>query len=330
MHIRRQSREGWRVVGQVLAGIDIGGTKTHVIICSQDYHVIGRAAAPTPAMEGGAAMVNVAGELIQSLLAHTDGTLQGIGLGAAGVVDRHEGKIAVASDSFRDWAGFHVTEALSKRFGVPSFLDNDVNAFLRGEIAVGSMRGMDNVLAIMLGTGVGGALWMNGTVFEGPYGGAGEIGHIPGFGDEPCSCGGYGHFEAVASGRSVVRRYHACAPGHDTVYDAQQVAELARDGDTAALRVFQDAGRAIARAISIAAGLVDVRTVVIGGGLSLAWDLLGPSMDEEVESNPPIGAQRIIVTVSELGPDAVALGAASMIPRSISYETVGQPSNRQR
>ncbi|EFG65618.1 ROK family protein, partial [Streptomyces sp. SPB074] len=107
------------------------------------------------------------------------------------------GRILVASDSTRGWAGFAVTEAVESALGVPAFLDNDVNAFLLGEISAGAVRGERDVLGMTLGTGVGGAL------FPGPHGAAGEIGHIHGFGDLPCTCGGRGHLETLASGRSI-------------------------------------------------------------------------------------------------------------------------------
>ncbi len=134
--------------------------------------------------------------------------LLGVGVGAAGVVDARAGRILVASDSFRDWAGFAVTAAFEEAGSrVPAFLDNDVNAFLRGEAAAGAVAGEAHVLGMTLGTGVGGALWLDGALYDGPHGAAGEIGHVPGFGDLPCTCGGRGHLETLASGRAIAARY---------------------------------------------------------------------------------------------------------------------------
>ena len=91
---------------------------------------------------------------------------------------------------------------LSDALDAPALLDNDVNASLRGEVSTGSIAGARDALAITLGTGVGGALWMAGERYDGPHGTAGEIGHLPGFGDALCTCGGHGHLETLASGRA--------------------------------------------------------------------------------------------------------------------------------
>ena len=136
---------------------------------------------PTPAREGGTAMVGAALDALGLLLAraHRPGC-SAVGVGAAGVVDTRAGRVLVASDSFHAWAGFAVTATVEEALGVPAFLDNDVNAFLRGEVAKGAVAGEPHVLGMTLGTGVGGALWLDGALFDGPHGAAGEIGPHPG------------------------------------------------------------------------------------------------------------------------------------------------------
>ncbi|WP_069462578.1 ROK family protein, partial [Actinacidiphila rubida] len=218
----------------VLAGVDIGGTTTQVVLCSTGLDVLDRVELPTPAAEGGRAMIGTVLDGLGRLLARTPAPLAGVGVGAAGVVDARAGRILVASDSFAGWAGFAVTAALEESLGVPAFLDNDVNAFLRGEVARGAAAGERYVLGMTLGTGVGGALWMDGALVDGPHGAAGEIGHIPGFGDLPCSCGGRGHLETLAAGRSLAARY-AERTGRNA--DAKGVAMAAGQGDADALAV---------------------------------------------------------------------------------------------
>lgn len=192
---------------KAVAGVDIGGTSTQVALFADDLTVVDRLEVPTPAAAGGGAMVGAALDAVRLLLDRTDVRLLGVGVGAAGVVDAREGRILVASDSFRDWAGFAVTAAFEEALGVPAFLDNDVNAFLRGEATAGAVAGEPDVLGMTLGTGVGGALWLDGALYGGPHGAAGEIGHVPGFGDLPCTCGGRGHLETLASGRAIATRY---------------------------------------------------------------------------------------------------------------------------
>ncbi|MGW4789594.1 ROK family protein, partial [Streptomyces sp. NPDC004230] len=209
---------------EVVAGVDIGGTTTQVVLCTEGLDVVDRLGVPTPAAEGGTAMVGAALDALRLLLERTPGRLLGVGVGAAGVVDARSGRILVASDSFHGWAGFPVTATVEEALGVPAYLDNDVNAFLRGEVARGAAAGEPYVLGMTLGTGVGGALWLDGALYDGPGGAAGEIGHVPGFGDLPCTCGGRGHLETLASGRSITARYAERTGRHAT---AHRVAEAA-------------------------------------------------------------------------------------------------------
>lgn len=290
------------------AGIDIGGTTTQVVLCTDELAVVDHTEVATPAADGGTAMVGAALDALRMLLGRVPSDLRGVGVGAAGVVDASTGHVLVASDSFTGWAGFPVTETVEAALGVPAFLDNDVNAFLRGEVSKGAVEGEPYVLGMTLGTGVGGAFWMGGELFEGPHGAAGEIGHIPGFGDLPCTCGGRGHLETLASGRSIGARYEERTGRPAT---ARDVADAADRGDPDAVAVFEAAGSAVARAILITAGVVDVTTVVIGGGVSRAWSLLEPAILRALAAEPPVSGHPVRLVRSALGSSAVAIGAAS-------------------
>ncbi|MGW7336010.1 ROK family protein [Streptomyces sp. NPDC054808] len=301
----------------VFAGVDIGGTTTQVVLCDTELKVLDRAEVATPARSGGRAMIDAVLDALAVVRARTPGRTAAVGVGAAGVVDAVSGHVLVASDSFTDWAGFPVAAALRTALGVPAFLDNDVNAFLRGEIACGAAAGEAEVLGMTLGTGVGGALWTGGELRAGAHGAAGEIGHIPGFGDLPCTCGGRGHLETLASARSVRARYGE-RTGRELT--AREVADAARDGDADARAVYAVAGAGIARAIVMTAGLVDIGTVVIGGGVSGAWTLLEPLIQERLAAEPPISGHPVKLLRAALGSDAVPLGAAARA----RYELTGR------
>jgi len=300
---------------RLFAGVDIGGTTTQVVLCDDGLTVLDRAETATPADRGGRAMIDAALGALAPLLERTPGRLAGCGTGAAGVVDSVTGRILVASDSFTGWAGFGVTDALEEALGVPAFLDNDVNAFLYGETSGGAVRDEPNVLGITLGTGVGGALWSDGALFTGPHGAAGEIGHIPGFGDLLCSCGGRGHLETLASGRSIGARY---AERTGRRLTAREVADAAGGGDEDALAVFRAAGDGIARAIVMTAGVVDITTVVVGGGVSRAWPLLSPVVLASLAAEPPVSGHPVRLVRSGLGSDAVPVGAAARARRELA------------
>ncbi|MFF1925062.1 ROK family protein [Streptomyces sp. NPDC058221] len=295
-------------VPRVFAGIDIGGSTTQVVLCDEELNVLDRADTATPAADGGGAMIAAALDALAAVRARTPGSLAAVGVGAAGVVDSVTGHILVASDSFTDWAGFPVAATLRTALGVPAFVDNDVNAFLRGEVACGAVAGQTDVLGMTLGTGVGGALWTAGALHAGAHGAAGEIGHIPGFGDLPCTCGGRGHLETLASARSIRARYGERTGRWLT---AREVAEAARAGDADAHAVYAAAGAGIARALVMTAGLVDISTVVIGGGVSGAWPLLEPLIQQPLAAEPPVSGRPVKLVPAALGDDAVPLGAAA-------------------
>jgi glucokinase len=299
----------------VVAGIDVGGTTMQVVLVDAARRMVAHASTHTPAAEGGAAILDAGAVLVDYLLERHGLTLRGIGVGAAGVVDAAAGRILVVSDSFTGWAGFDVRGFLEARYAVPVTLANDVNAFLAGEMSGGAGVGRDNALGITLGTGVGGALWLGGRLFTGPGGAAGEIGHAPGFGNLPCTCGEKGHLETLASGRSISGRYER-STGERVA--AVELAARAHAGDATAAGIFRQAGEGMARAILITTALLDIETVVIGGGVSNAWSLLHPAMVAALETEPPVRGGAPAIVRGELGDSAVAQGAAALAYATVS------------
>ncbi|WP_344398910.1 ROK family protein, partial [Promicromonospora sukumoe] len=222
-----------------------------------------------------------------------------------------------ASDTFVDWVGTDLSAGLAARTGLPVTVANDVDSFLVGEATWGAVRGARSAAGIALGTGVGGALWLDGALYRGA-GAAGEIGHMPGFGDARCTCGQRGHLETLASGRSVERRYAEVLGGvglgdaGPAAVGAAEIESRARVGDDAALRVLADAGRAVGSAVLVLAALLDVGHVVVGGGLARAWDLLEPAIRARLDDEPPVSGHRIEVRQAVLGGDATVIGAAAL------------------
>jgi glucokinase len=292
---------------EVFAGIDVGGTTTQVVLVDALLRPIAHAETRTPALDGGDAIVGAASALIDRLLG--GGSLAGIGMGTAGVVDTASGRITVVSDSFAGWAGYDIRGTLEARYGAPTTVENDVNAFLAGEMTAGVGSGARNALGITLGTGVGGALWLDGRLFSGAHGAAGEIGHTPGFGSLPCTCGERGHLETLAAGRSITGLYRSATGATRT---PAELSALAADGDAVAARIFRVAGEGVARAILIATALLDIETVVVGGGVSNAWSLLHPAIAEHLEAEPPVRGSAPAIVRGTLGDSAVAQGAAAL------------------
>lgn len=292
----------------VVAGIDIGGTKITAVLADADGQVL--ASGTTPSGRGGQALVDGAADLVLRLEMSSGLRATAVGAGAAGVINPATGEVLAASGTFPDWVGCRPGQAIAERLGREVRLVNDVNAFLGGEVRWGALCGVRDALAIMLGTGVGGALLLNGQPYDGPRGGAGEVGHMPGFSTLPCTCGGIGHLETLASGRSLSLRY-ADLTGQTGLTGAD-VAVRARGGDNAAREVFVRAAAGLAQAIVIAATLVDITDVVIGGGVAAAWDLLEAPLAAALAAHPPVtvpipGVHRATLASTALGAAALAL-----------------------
>ncbi|MGC0272901.1 ROK family protein [Pseudactinotalea sp. Z1739] len=301
----------------VVLGIDIGGQGIKACLLDAAGEVLERGRTPTP--RGGQAMLDAAANIGASLVKSHGRPLLAAGIGTAGVVQ--DGVIVAASSSFTGWVDTPVRTAMQERFGVPVVVENDVNAFLAGEASLGAVRDHRDVLGIALGTGVGGALWLGGALYGGPQAGAGEVGHMPGFGADPCTCGQFGHLETLAAGPAIERRYRERG-GAVVTGGAAEVARRARAGDGAAVQVFADAGAGVARAALMVAAMLDVVEVVIGGGLAGAADLLGPAIDEALAAEPPVSGRPIQAHFTALGSSAAAVGAAVLASTQAAAVTV--------
>lgn len=302
------------IPGAGVVGIDIGGTKIAALLVSAEGAVLARGSVPARAALGGGAMADAAADLATSLASEAGVPLAAAGVGAAGVIDHETGTIRAASATFVGWAGFRLGDELEGRLGVPVRVENDVNAFLLGEAAADGRTERD-VLGVMLGTGVGGALLIDGELHHGPHGAAGEIGHTPGYSDLLCTCGQVGHLETLASGTSIMLRYQERA--NRVVRDAREVAESARSGDADAIAVFEAAGRALALACASAATILDLPCAIVGGGVTAAWDLLEPAIARTLATDSPVSGIPLRIIPAVLGSDAVALGAIETARRAL-------------
>lgn len=292
-------------------GIDIGGTGISAVILDSEGTVRGRASTDAPAEHGGDAMVESC-LLVATLATERAGLVpKAAGVGAAGVIDAN-GVVLAASDSFTGWQGYALGTRLTEALQMPVNVGNDVAAFVLGEQRFGAGRGLENFFGIALGTGVGGGLVLNSVLHTGEHGAAAEIGHIPGFGKRLCTCGRIGHLETIAAGRSISTLY---ADATGTRCSAKEVARLAREGDDLARAIFERAGAGLARAALMISGILDISALVIGGGVASAWDLLHPAMERALEAAPPISGNPLRILRSELGADAVAIGASQFADR---------------
>ncbi len=307
-----------------VAGIDIGGTMIHGVVMSPAGEVLACMSAPTPI--GGRAVLRRVDVMVRDLARRASVDVTATGVGATGIIEAGTGRIIVATSAFRDWVGHSLVEELELLLNMPVAVANDVKAFLLGEMRWGALRDTDDALGVTIGTGVGGAIALEGRLLEGRFSGAGEIGHIPGYSNHVCTCGGVGHLDTVASGPSIGLRYAERSGNRGLT--GLEVAGRARAGDPDALAVLLNAGRALSDALVSAATLLDISHVVVGGGVVGAWDLLAPLLRDRIAANPLISKAELIVRPSTA--PHPAMGPASLVMQPSTLEarsalTDGEP-----
>lgn len=294
--------------------LDVGGTKLAAAVVRSDGRIAARAVADTPGAEDPAAVTDALRDLAGRVArCGPVDRLVGVGIGSAGPVDPVAGTVSPVN--IPAWRGFPIVDEM--RAVVPDrpvVLAGDAQCMALGEHWRGRYGGRA-LLGMVVSTGVGGGIVVDGNVYAGPTGNAGHIGHvIVDLDGPPCSCGGRGCVEALASGPALVR--WALDHGWSTpdgATDARALARDARDGDPVAGRAFNRAAVALAAAIVSAAALVDLDDVVIGGGVAGAGDVLFAPLRDAIRDLAGLGfVRRIRVHPSPLGADAGLLGAAAL------------------
>jgi glucokinase len=313
--------------GRVL-GVDIGGTKIAAAVVDPGGQLGPFARVSTPASDGPRAVLDAAIGAARTVLGEYAGRdgggpaarVQACGVGTAGTVDP-DGVISHATDALPGWAGTDVRSAFASALGVPVAVVNDVHAAAVGEQIHGAAEGRCSALVVWVGTGIGGAIVSNGTVVSGRSSTAGAVGHVPVSehcatgGRRRCTCGGWDHLEAYASGPAITERYfRLAAEGRFTPADLRadlaDIAAFARSGDQLGLSVIQEAGGALGAVLGGLANVLDPDVIVVGGGVTAIWDLLDGPVRQGLASHALPGPADVELAVSTLGPKAVLVGAA--------------------
>ena len=253
--------------------------------------------------------------------------LAALGMACAGIVNPATGMLG-RSPNLPGWEDKNLAEKISTIFEeIPLALANDVNGALYGEFRQGAGQGCRDLVMIALGTGVGGGVILQGKLVVGTHCGAGEIGHMvldpegP-----PCTCGGRGCLEAWAGSTGLLRRAREVAgegnpksalarlvSSRGKALDTVNLAELARQGDSATVEIFNVAGRRLGQAIGNIVNLLDPDRIIIGGGVAQAGDLI---LDPCRGAVPGLvlarEAKNIPVVTAQLGPLAAAVGSACL------------------
>ncbi|MFE3653720.1 ROK family protein [Streptomyces sp. NPDC059152] len=297
------------------AALDIGGTKIAGALVDGRGRLVAKAARPTPADQDGATVMGAVAEVVDELAAGPDwARVATVGIGSAGPVDAAAGTVSPVN--IPGWRGFPLVAGVRALVGArPVTLVGDGVAMTAAEHWQGAARGHDNALCMVVSTGVGGGLVLNGRLHPGPSGNAGHIGHISvDLDGDPCPCGGRGCVERIASGPNIARRALANGwrPGPDGDASAAAVAAAAHAGDPVAVRSFERAGQALAAGIAATATLVEIDIAVIGGGVAGAGDVLFTPLREALRDYATLSfVSELAVVPAQMGTDAGVVGAAA-------------------
>ncbi|MFF5338211.1 ROK family protein [Streptomyces sp. NPDC013181] len=302
----------------VYGALDIGGTKIAGALVDEDGHLVARAQRPTPARRPAEELAAAVTAVQDELAAHPAwADLSCFGIASAGPVDAAAGTVSPVN--IPAWRGFPLVELVRTHPAVPAgvrpVLVGDAVAMTAAEHWLGAARGVANALCMVVSTGVGGGLVLDGRVHGGRTGNAGHIGHITVDLDGPrCPCGAPGCVETYASGTAIAA--HALALGWTAPSgvrpDAAAVAAAARGGDDRARAAFDRAARALAAAIAATAALVELDRVVIGGGVAQAADTLFAPLRRHLAHYAVLDFVRDLPVVpAALALDAGLIGAAA-------------------
>lgn len=183
-----------------ILAFDIGGTEIKYALCDESFNLTEKKSIPTNAHEGGKRIIERVIEIIKSC----DG-IDRVGISTAGQVDSVKGEIVFATDTIPGYTGVKIKELVQKETGIPTAVENDVNSAALGEAIFGAGRGEKSFICLTYGTGIGGAIYLDGKLFTGNSFSAGEFGHIVTHqGGRKCTCGGEGCYEAYASTTALV------------------------------------------------------------------------------------------------------------------------------
>jgi glucokinase len=294
--------------------LDIGGTKIAAGLVDQSGTLVQAATRPTPKNHGAEEVWAFTHRMIADAIQTAGGGVCAVGIASAGPIDLATG--TVSPINIPSWRGFPLRDRVAAAVpGVPVRLAGDGVCMALGEHWRGAGRGVDFLLGMVVSTGVGGGLVLDGAPYHGRTGNAGHVGHVVVELDgQPCSCGGHGCVETIAAGpwmtRWAVANGWAAPPGAD----AAALAEAAAKGDAVAVRAFRRGATALAAMIASVAAVCDLDLVVIGGGVAKSGRTLFDPVHEALAGYARLEFIRgLRVVPAALGGDAGLIGAAALV-----------------
>lgn len=276
-------------------GVDLGGTNLRIAAVDSNGKVLEKITTGTHVARGRELVILEMCDAIQQITRkfQASAKLAGIGIGIPGIIDIQSGMLR-ESPNLPGWEDYPVRQEIERRLGTSVILENDANVAALGEKWLGAAAPVDDMCMMTLGTGVGGGIVLQGKIWHGMTGMAGELGHTTVDPEGvPCGCGSRGCVEQYASATAIKRMaVEAIASGRapelaramneDPEFSAKVVYQMALEGDEPAQKIFRTVGQALAIVIASVVNIFNLPMYVIGGGVSSAWDAFSPTMFEVV------------------------------------------------
>jgi len=277
-------------------GVDLGGTNLRIAAFTKPSGILEHLQIPTRLHDGRDAVVrDMCGAIRELLDKHSYSLLAGIGVGSPGPIELPEGRLRHLPN-LPGWDGFELRAAIERNLGMPVIVEHDANLAALAEFLLGKGKslGADSLCMLTLGTGVGSGIILNGKIWDGMNGMAGEAGHATIWPDgHPCGCGSNGCLEQYASATAIRRM--ACeaiaggaAPGlaalqqKNAEFTSREIADLARAGDAGAQKIWDMVGRSLGIGLGALVNTLNLPLYVVGGGVVQAWDLFAPKLFDEL------------------------------------------------
>ncbi|GIH23387.1 sugar kinase [Acrocarpospora phusangensis] len=308
------------------AGIDIGATSVDVAITDGELNVLGHVSEPCDIRTGPAPVLGRVLDLVGKLREQGLYTqLNGAGIGVPGPVSFAEG-VPVVPPIMPGWNRYPLRETISQELGCPAMLDNDVNIMALGELHAGVARQVNDFLLVKIGTGVGCGIVVDGKIYRGVSGSAGDIGHMRVDENGPlCPCGNNGCLEAYFGGSALAAQAESAARSGTSPYlaerlaaagslSAEDVAIAAAQGDPVAIKLIRDGGRRVGQVLAGLVSFFNPGLVIIAGGVArLGHVLLAEIRSVVYRRSLPLATGNLPIVLSELEDIAGVVGAARLI-----------------
>ncbi len=307
-------------------GVDFGGTSIKIGVVSRDGKLVRKTAVDTMAEGGPKTVLSQISKGINFVIGDFKDDLAGIGIGSPGVVSIEKGTVE-NPPNIPNWKKVALGDIITKEFNQKVIIENDANAAAIGELIFGAGKNMSNFIMVTLGTGVGGGIIINGDLYRGETGAAGELGHITiDYDGYKCNCGSLGCIETYAGNGYIVSRVKRSikkhsdsrllefAQGNVDLITPKVISQAANAGDEYANSIIKETAEYIGFSLASAVNLFDISTIIIGGGVAGFGKTLFKTIQDTIKERALKSiAKRVKVLPAKLKNEAGILGASALV-----------------